>query len=145
MAEENIPRLMDVTGECLLYDKFMTRVFLADGIPEERSALRLLLLDLKMEVAGVAADWATTLAQAPVSRADLLLVDWDLLYSEPNEALKDLRQACPAALVIVLISHLDARQQAALSAGADAFISKNETPERVAERLRIAAASVLNK
>jgi DNA-binding NarL/FixJ family response regulator len=136
---------MDVTGECLLYDKFMTRVFLADGIPEERSALRLLLLDLKMEVAGVAADWATTLAQAPVSRADLLLVDWDLLYSEPNEALKDLRQACPAALVIVLISHLDARQQAALSAGADAFISKNETPERVAERLRIAAASVLNK
>jgi DNA-binding NarL/FixJ family response regulator len=136
---------MDVTGECLLYDKFMTRVFLADGILEERSALRLLLLDLKMEVAGVAADWATTLTQAPVSRADLLLVDWDLLSSEPNEALNDLRQACPAALVIVLISHLDARQQAALSAGADAFISKNETPERVAERLRIAAASVLNK
>jgi DNA-binding NarL/FixJ family response regulator len=98
-----------------------------------------------MEVAGVAADWATTLTQAPVSRADLLLVDWDLLSSEPNEALNDLRQACPAALVIVLISHLDARQQAALSAGADAFISKNETPERVAERLRIAAASVLNK
>ena len=48
----------------------------------------------------------------------------------------------PAALVIVLISHLDARQQAALSAGADAFISKGETPERVAERLRTAAASV---
>jgi DNA-binding NarL/FixJ family response regulator len=45
-------------------------------------------------------------------------------------------------LVIVLISHLDARQQAALSAGADAFISKGETPERVAEHLRIVAASV---
>jgi DNA-binding NarL/FixJ family response regulator len=74
-----------------------------------------------------------------------LLVDWDLLSTEPNEALMDLRQACPAALVIVLISHLDARQQAALSAGADAFISKNETPERVADRLRIAAANVLKK
>ena len=49
---------------------------------------------------------------------------------------------CPAALVIVLISHLDARQQAALSAGADMFISKGETPERVAERLRTVAASV---
>jgi DNA-binding NarL/FixJ family response regulator len=136
---------MDADGECLLYDEFMTRVFLADGIPEERSALRLLLLDLKMEVVGEAADWITTLAQAPVSRADLLLVDWGLLSSESNEALKDLRQACSAALVIVLISHLNARQQAALSAGADAFISKNETPDRVAERLRIVAASVLNK
>jgi two-component system nitrate/nitrite response regulator NarL len=136
---------MDVAGECLLYDEFMTRVFLAASIPEERSALRLLLIDLKMEVVGEASDWVTALAQAPVNQVDLLLIDWDLLSSEPNEALKDLRQACPEALVIVLISHLDARQQAALSAGADAFISKNETPERVVERLRIAAASVLSK
>jgi len=42
-------------------------------------------------------------------------------------------------MVIVLISQLDARQQAALSAGADAFISKGELPERIAERLRDAA------
>jgi DNA-binding NarL/FixJ family response regulator len=120
----------------------MTRVFLADALIEERSALRLLVLDLKMEIAGEAADWSTTLVQAPVSRADMLLVDWDLLPSEPSAALAELRKACPAALVIVLISHLDARQQAALSAGADAFISKGETPERVAERLRIVASSV---
>jgi DNA-binding NarL/FixJ family response regulator len=73
----------------------------------------------------------------------MLLVDWDLLPSLPVGALDELRNACPAALVIVLISHLDARQQAALSAGADAFISKGETPERVANRLRAAAATVL--
>jgi DNA-binding NarL/FixJ family response regulator len=121
----------------------MTRVYLADSQPEERSALRLLLLDLKMEVVGEAADWSTTVAQAPASRSDMLLVDWDLLPIAPTAALEILRQACPAALVIVLISHLDARHQAALSAGADAFISKGETPERVAERLRSAAASVV--
>jgi DNA-binding NarL/FixJ family response regulator len=120
----------------------MTRVFLADAKPEERSALRLLLLDLIMEISGEAADWTTTLAVAPHSRSDMLLIDWDLLPDSPNDALKELRTACPAALVIVLISHLDARQQAALSAGADAFISKGEMPERVAERLRIAAASI---
>ena len=120
----------------------MTRVYLADGRPEERSALRLLLLDLKMEVVGEAADWPTALAQEPVSRTDMLLVDWDLLPSPPGIALTVLRTACPAALVVILISHLDARQQAALSAGADAFISKGETPERVAERLRAVAASV---
>jgi len=120
----------------------MPRVYLADARPEERSALRLLLLDLKMEVVGEAADWSTTLAQAPVSRLDMLLVDWDLLPSAPTAAFEELRKVCPAALVIVLLSHLDARQQAALSAGADAFISKDETPERVAEHLCAVAARV---
>ena len=123
----------------------MTRVYVADAKLEERSALRLLILDLKMEVAGEAADWHTTLAQVPVSHIDMLLVDWDLLPGEPVSALVALRAACPGALVVVLISHLDARQQAALSVGADAFISKGETPERVAERIRTVAESVLDR
>jgi DNA-binding NarL/FixJ family response regulator len=121
----------------------MTRVYLADAKFEERSALRLLLLDLKMEIVGEAANWETILAQAPVSRAEMLLVDWDLLPSASNEAFEELRKVCPTALVIALISHLDSRQQAALSAGADAFISKGEMPDRVAERLRAIAASII--
>jgi DNA-binding NarL/FixJ family response regulator len=133
---------MDAAGECLLYHETMTRVFLADSQNEERSALSLLLFDLKMEVVGEAADWSTTLAQAPLSQTDMLLVDWDLLPIATTAALEKLREACPATLVIVLISHLDARQQAALSTGADAFISKGDTPENVAERLRTVAASV---
>jgi DNA-binding NarL/FixJ family response regulator len=133
---------MDVTVEALLYDKNMTRVFIADARREERSALRLLLQDMKMEVVGEAADWSTTLVGVSVCKTDMLLVDWDLLPIEPNAALNTLRKTCPDALVIVLISHLTARQQAALSAGADAFISKGETPERVAERLRTVAASM---
>jgi DNA-binding NarL/FixJ family response regulator len=121
----------------------MTRVYLADALTEERSALRLMLLDLNMELAGEAADWATALRQAPLSLMDLFLIDWNMLPGiSPTAALEELRRACPAALVIVLISHLDARQQAALSAGADAFISKTETPDRVAERLRSVAASI---
>jgi DNA-binding NarL/FixJ family response regulator len=121
----------------------MTRVYVADARPAERSALRLLLLDLNMEVVGESANWFTTLVQAPVSRVDMLLVDWDLLPNNaPNVALDGLRKACPAVLVVVLISHMDARRQAALSIGADVFISKGETPDRVAEHLRTAAASV---
>ena len=121
----------------------MTRVYLADAQHEERSALRLVLTDLKMEVVGEAADWATTLAQAPSTRMDMMLVDWDLLPVDQGlQSLAVLRKACPSAIVVVLISHLDARHQAALSAGADAFISKGETPERVAERLRAAAESI---
>ena len=143
MAETDTPQTQDAPGEFVLYDEFMTRVYVADAKPEERSALRLLLLDLNMEVVGEAADWATTLVQVPICRTDMLLIDWELLpRNTPNWALDGLRKICPTALVIVLISHLDAREQAALSAGADAFISKGETPERVAERLRAVAANV---
>ena len=121
----------------------MTRVYVADALLEERSALRLLLLDLKMEVVGEAADWLTTLAQAPATCLDMLLVDWALLPIHLGaQALMKLRARCPNTIVIVLLNHVDARQQAALSVGADAFISKGEMPERVAERLRLAAASV---
>jgi DNA-binding NarL/FixJ family response regulator len=121
----------------------MTRVYLADSQPEERSALRLLLLDLKLEVVGEAADWPTTLMETPVSRAQMVVVDWNLLPALPTAALEKLRKACPAVLVVVLLSHLDARQQAALSVGADAFISKSETPDRVAQHLHAAAESVI--
>jgi len=114
----------------------MTRAYVANAKPEERTALRLVLLDLNLEVVGEAADWATTFAQVPMCSIGVLLVDWDLLPGVPSVALAELRQACPDPLVIVLISHLDARQQAALSAGADAFISKGDPAERVAERLR---------
>ena len=121
----------------------MTRVYVADAQLDERSALRLLLLDLNMEVVGEAADWPTTLAQAPSTGLDMLLVEWDLLPVDLGvQSLAELRLACPNAILVVLISHLDARHQAALSAGADAFISKGEIPERVAERLRAAAESV---
>ena len=143
MAEADTPRTQDASGEYLLYDEYMTRVYLADALTEERSALRLVLLDLNMELAGEAADWATALRQAPLSLMDIFLIDWNMLPGiSPTAALDELRRACPAALVIVLISHLDARQQARLSAGADAFISKTETPDRVAERLRSVAASI---
>jgi DNA-binding NarL/FixJ family response regulator len=121
----------------------MTRVYLADAQNQERFALRLLLNDLNMVVVGEASDWPTTLTKAPTSSLDMLLVDWDLLPDDLGvQSLAELRLACPNAIVVVLISHLDARHQAALSAGADAFISKGETPERVAERLRLAAESI---
>jgi DNA-binding NarL/FixJ family response regulator len=119
----------------------MMRVFVADNQPEVRSALRLLLQDLDMQVVGEAANWATALAQTSGTQPDMVVVEWDLIPTDTS--LAELRATCPAAIVIVLISHLDARHQAALSAGADSFISKGEAPDRVADRLRAAAASIL--
>jgi DNA-binding NarL/FixJ family response regulator len=117
----------------------MTRVFLADSQSEVRSALRLLLKDINMQVVGDAADWPTALTQAAGTQPDMVVVDWNMIPTDSS--LLELRATCPNTVVIVLISHLDARQQAALSAGADSFISKSETPDRVAERLRAAAVN----
>ena len=118
----------------------MTRVFLADAQSEERSALRLMLQDLKMNVVGEAVDWATVQARAADSKPDMLMVDFGLLPSEPVTALAEWRAACPQAIIVLLINQLDALKEAELSAGADEFISKNEPPERVAECL-VAAVS----
>jgi DNA-binding NarL/FixJ family response regulator len=142
LAEIESPRTPDAPRKILLYDEGMTRVYIADALAEERTALRLMTIDLNMEVVGEAADWTTAVAQAPSSRTEMLLVDWNLLPKAPASALEELRGTCSSALVIVLISHLDARQQAAVSSGADAFISKGETPERVAERLQSVAGSI---
>ncbi len=122
--------------------EFMIRVYLADALPHERAALRLLLQDLNMEVVGEAVDWPTLFSQVPITQLDMLVVDWDLLPNGSLVALTELRNACPTAIIIVLISHLDAREQAARSAGVDAFISKGETPDRVAARLLAMADSI---
>ena len=118
----------------------MIRVFLAENQPETRSALRLLLLDLNMQVVGEADNWTAVIEEAALTQPDMIVVDWELIPTDSS--LLVLRDTCPAAVVIVLISNMDSRRQAAFSAGADSFISKDETPDRVAQRLRDAVANV---
>lgn len=120
----------------------MVRVYIANVRTEERSALRLMLQNLNMEVVGDASDWITTFAHAPATNFNMLIVDWDLLPGDAVASLSALRRVCSDAIIIILTSHLDARQQAARSAGADAFISKGEMPNRLADRLRVAAEAL---
>jgi DNA-binding NarL/FixJ family response regulator len=115
----------------------MTRVYVADAKSEVRSALRLLLADLKMQVVGEAKDWPTTRAGVPTTNPDMLVLEWELPVGF-SAALADLRLACPNLRIVVISNQLEARQ-AAISAGADAFISKGDGADRVTERLRDAA------
>jgi len=134
---------MDAAGMERLYDKYMTRVYISTTNLQESSALRLLLLNLKMEIVGESSDWFTTVVQIPHSQVELLLVDWSVLpINSPNTALSELRKACPSALVVILISHLDSQKQAALSIDADMLIRKDETPKRMAERLQAIAEGI---
>ena len=117
----------------------MAHVYLAVPLSTDRLALRLLLMDLNVNVIGEAADWSTTLDQLPLYRTDLLVVDWDLIITKPVVALQELREACPAAMLVVLIKHPDTRQQASISAGGATFLCKDETPDHFIERLRVIA------
>jgi len=123
----------------------MTNVFIADAQADERSALRLMLVDLKMNVVGEASSWKNLLETVSDSKADLVLVDWGIVGMEKGSIMADLRATCPASSVIVLFSQWDPREQAALSAGADLFISKSESTRQVALYLQEAADTVRYK
>jgi DNA-binding NarL/FixJ family response regulator len=108
----------------------------------ERSALRIMLLDMNMEIAGEADNWLAAFSGTSRSRADILVVDWELLPTSPSTALDELRAICAKAPIIVIISNLEDRQHPALSVGADFFISKSDMPERVSSQLLAAAAKI---
>jgi len=113
----------------------MMRIFIANAKAYERSALQLMLLNLNMRVVGEALDWPTALVRAPATNFNVLLVDWDLLPADAVASLSAMREACSNAIIVVLTSYLEAHEQAAQSAGADAFISKGEIPNRLADHL----------
>jgi DNA-binding NarL/FixJ family response regulator len=119
----------------------MTRVYVADALTKERSALRLLLLDLNMEVVGEAVDWLTIIANAPATGPDMLLMDWALLPMKMGpESLINLRTLCPQEMVVVMLSNANAHQPTVRATGGDIFIRKSDLTERVVERLQWAAA-----
>lgn len=115
------------------------RVLLADDQAEVRSALRLLLEQgAGLTVVGEAAEAGDLLAQARGLVPDLVLLDWELPGkpatdgTRPGECplLVALRSCYPRPLVVVLSGRPEA-QRAALAAGADAFVSKGDPPERL--------------
>jgi DNA-binding NarL/FixJ family response regulator len=136
------------------------RVFLADKQAKVRSALRLLLeQEPGLSVVGEAAEAEGLLAQVQRTRPDLVLLDWELPRLQVTDSLTTLRhgsgdvpsspkgqtsgQHLLSALhslgchlkVIALSGHVEAREEA-LTAGADAFVSKGDPPEQLLTTLR---------
>jgi DNA-binding NarL/FixJ family response regulator len=107
------------------------RILIADDQPRVRFALRTLLeTEPGWQVVNEAVDAEELIAQTAVSTPDLVLLDWELPGLTAAEPLSTLRAVCPNAFVIALSGRLEAHR-AALAAGADAFVSKTEPPERL--------------
>ena len=112
------------------------RVFLIDDQAQVRGALRKLLKHrLDMQVVGEAVDTRNLWIEVEAARPDLLLLDWSVLGSRPEELLTVLRARYPRLPVVIMSARPEVRR-AALVAGADAFISKTDPPEQLLAALK---------
>jgi DNA-binding NarL/FixJ family response regulator len=107
------------------------RILLADDQSKVRFALRTLLEQLpRVDVVGEAADAGDLLDQAQTSRPDLVLLGWELRGLPAAALLNALRRVCPDVYVIALSSRPEERR-AVLETGANAFVSKIDSPQRL--------------
>jgi DNA-binding NarL/FixJ family response regulator len=104
------------------------RVLIADDQPSVRSALKLVLEQQGIDVAGDVSDSGELLAWFKTNQADLLLLDWELPDQPGKQIIPILRVRYPKLAVIVLNSRQQTRTEA-ISAGADGFVSKGDPPE----------------
>ncbi len=107
------------------------RVYIADDEPEVRRALRL-LLEQKMgyTVVGEAAHTHGLISLVEAAGANLVLIDWELPARVDARLLAGLHRLALSPRIVVLSSCADL-QETAMVAGADAFASKCDPPERL--------------
>jgi DNA-binding NarL/FixJ family response regulator len=115
-------------------------VLIVDDHPLTRDALSVLLRQNGFEVAGEAGDAETAISRAGEIEPDLILLDLSLPGMSGLEALPRLREAAPAAEVVVLTaSGTDENLLAAIRGGAAGYLLKSESPERIVDFLRSVA------
>lgn len=106
------------------------RVLIADDEHEVRAALRILLKHQpETEVVGEATTLLELLEQIEIQQPDKLILDWGVIASTPG-IVTSWRARYPQLAVIVISGRTDVRQ-AALDAGAAAFVSKSDPPDRL--------------
>lgn len=112
------------------------RILLADDQAEVRSGIKLLLEhEDGVSVVGEAEDIVSLLNCAKKSNLDVVLLDWELSDKRTAGIIPMLRSVCPGLRIIALSSRPEA-SKAALTSGADAFVSKGDQPEVLLNTIR---------
>ena len=107
------------------------RVLLADKQSKVRFALAALLeQQAHITIVGEVQDSAGLLDQVKHYRPDLVLLDWSLPGRDAVDVLVHLHKTHPD-LSIIVMSGRPEMSQLAIAAGADAFVSKAEPPDRL--------------
>ena len=118
----------------------MIRVLIADDHAVVRQGLRTFLdLQADIDVVGEAADGEEAVAAAAEHAPDVILLDLVMPRLDGLGALRRLREAAPAARVIVLTSFgEDERLFTALRAGASGYLLKDVEPSELVRSIRTA-------
>ncbi len=112
------------------------RIFIAETDQELRLALQMLLIqEADMRVIGIADQGEGLVNQVAVADPDLLLLDWNLPCMSMRDLLADL-QALERQPKIVVLSMRPEDESAAMAAGADAYTSKDASPNRLIQLLQ---------
>lgn len=112
------------------------RVFIADADQELLMALQILLhQEPGMPLVGIAVRTNGLLAQVGASQPDVVLVDWYLPGRPGRDIVADLHtlERRPQIVVLSVEPGVEGEAQAA---GADAFVSKGEPPDKLVAILR---------
>ena len=126
----------------IIENKTRVRILLADDDKSVLSALRLALEQQPhVVIVGEVGDTGRLMHWAIENTADLLVVDWELPGRDIKTVLPLLRNLNPGLKVIALNSRPQIVTEA-MAAGADAFISKADPPEKLLEVLNIFCRSI---
>lgn len=111
------------------------KIMLADDYAPLRSTLQAWLTqEPTFEVIAEVAEAARLLPAAATLQPDVLLLDWELQGLRADtirqQVIVKLHAQSPHLRIVAMSTQFEAKQQA-LSAGADAFVSKSESPERL--------------
>ena len=127
----------------LLPDAGFVRIFIADGVERVRQAVRDLIdLQPDMQVTGEAADHAMVATLLLQQHPDVVLLDARLAAPVPM-AIRLVQRAVPGVPIVVYEANpAPGDAEAALAAGAQAFLAKDVRPHELLGALRQAAAPV---
>lgn len=105
------------------------RILLADDHTVLRAGIRTLLdLEADLEVVGEAEDGLEAVAQAKKLQPDLVVIDLSMPLMNGVDAIRQIKQRDPGTKVIVMTVHKsDEHVRAALDAGADGYLLKDDS------------------
>jgi DNA-binding NarL/FixJ family response regulator len=111
------------------------RVLVADSDPRVRTALNMLLkFEPELAIIGESVHASSLLAKAEELEPDLVLLDWELPGNSITALIEQLKNAESPCRVIVLSRRPEA-EQAAMTVGADAFVSKTDPADSLLDTL----------
>lgn len=112
------------------------RIILADHHKKALQPLRMLISERTDHIiTGETADWQGLLELTKRTDPDLILLDWDLPGRTENNLVADLRARDCYPKVLVLSTRIEVKEKA-LEAGADAFISKGDSPQKLLDAIQ---------